>query len=270
MDKHIELYYSSQSDMGSEGKFHHTIALHDAPDGDCSFFKGLCPDLPDGWYQVVQLSTKDRLDFIHGYWLQHLPFQPHSEIAVNDFFSRVDEVCVYLVQPRQQDPFHAEMIYSLRDNAGFYRGKVPADTKDKNLLQELYDPKMVPSDYLAFLEVHRSFGKLMDSGVLAPEEIGEAYDRIQSLIACHSQPLVDVKKQLVEPSSLIPFYESFSLPSYQCFWGEWYPEDEMGNIYFSGLENTISNVLDRQLWPENMAFPTFLDWLAFYLEGIGV
>ena len=42
----------------------------------------------------------------------------------------------------------------------------------------------------------------------------------------------------------------------------------MGNIYYSGIEHTISDFKDPAMWVENLAFSTFLDWLAFYLEGM--
>jgi hypothetical protein len=228
----------------------------------------LCPDLPKGWYEVIQLSTKDRLDFVHGYWLQQLPFLPHMQQAITAFFGRVDEICVYLVQPHYQDPFHAEMVYSLAGNAGFYRGCAPALPEQIDALAQQFPDRMLPKDYVAFLGLHSGFSKLMDSGVLTPDTVLTAYERVQVLINQQQQPLVDKNQQLVDPATLIPFYESFSLPSYQCFWSDWYPEDEMGNIYFSGLENSISDVQEADLWTENLAFPTFLDWLAFYLEAI--
>ena len=47
----------------------------------------------------------------------------------------------------------------------------------------------------------------------------------------------------------------------------WYPGSEMGNVYLSGIDYTISDYRDRKEWADRLAFPTFLDWLAFYLEG---
>ena len=60
------------------------------------------------------------------------------------------------------------------------------------------------------------------------------------------------------------------MPFFQCFWLEWYPEDEMGNVYYSGVANTISDLAAKATSAENMAFPTFTDWLMFYLETIEV
>jgi hypothetical protein len=70
------------------------------------------------------------------------------------------------------------------------------------------------------------------------------------------------------PKSLIPFYESFGQPFFQCFWGDWYPDQEMGNVYYSNATKKIlvSNKKDDCL--ETMAFETFTDWLVFYLEKL--
>lgn len=95
----------------------------------------------------------------------------------------------------------------------------------------------------------------------------EVYERFQQMLK-----KLDVLKTTdeieVNPKTLIPFYESFGMPFYQCFWSEWYPEEEMGNVYFSDLTKTISSTHLRESSPENMAFPTFIDWLKFYLERI--
>jgi hypothetical protein len=42
----------------------------------------------------------------------------------------------------------------------------------------------------------------------------------------------------------------------------------MGNIYFSGIETTVSDISDLKTWAENLAYPTFLEWLTAFLEGI--
>jgi hypothetical protein len=72
----------------------------------------------------------------------------------------------------------------------------------------------------------------------------------------------------VNPKSVIPFYESFGIPFYQCFWGEWYPQQEMGNVYFSHTTKTISDVGGTDSSAESMAFQTFVEWLMFYLERV--
>ena len=41
----------------------------------------------------------------------------------------------------------------------------------------------------------------------------------------------------------------------------------MGNVYLSGIDYTLSDVSDKKAWAENLAFPTFSEWLAYYLRG---
>ena len=72
----------------------------------------------------------------------------------------------------------------------------------------------------------------------------------------------------LDPHSLFPFYEEYGLGSFQCFNAEWYPGSEMGNVYFSGIDYTLSDISDRSTWSENLAYPTFLEWLTEFLEGM--
>jgi len=127
---------------------------------------------------------------------------------------------------------------------------------------------MLPSDYLAFLQIHDGFSKTTDStGITPSNEMHKSYTQLQEIIQQHD-PIVTKKGTAVDPSTLIPFYESFGMPYFQCFWAEWYPEEEMGNVYYSGALRTISDVYGGGLSTETMAFPTFTDWLMFYLERI--
>ncbi len=80
--------------------------------------------------------------------------------------------------------------------------------------------------------------------------------------------LTTTKGVAVNPHSLIPFYKSFGMPFFQCFWGEWHPESEMGNIYYSDLTRKICACTKKDECVETMAFETFTDWLMFYLEKI--
>ncbi len=45
---------------------------------------------------------------------------------------------------------------------------------------------------------------------------------------------------------------------------EWFPKSEAGNVYYSGIDNTICNY--HNLDNCNLAFATFSDWLIFYLD----
>ena len=57
-------------------------------------------------------------------------------------------------------------------------------------------------------------------------------------------------------------------PCFQCFFAAWTPNEQAENVYYSMIEKTPSDISDRNSWQENLAFPTFLDWLIFYKESI--
>ncbi len=117
------------------------------------------------------------------------------------------------------------------------------------------------------MEIHNGFSKTTDTGIISTRMMPLVYERFLSLIDKDNPPLT-TKGKSVNPRSLIPFYESFGMPFYQCFWKDWYPENEMGNVYYSGSAHTISDPENGDLSGDSMAFPTFLDWLFFYLEII--
>jgi hypothetical protein len=96
----------------------------------------------------------------------------------------------------------------------------------------------------------------------------EGYNAFQEMLGSVIDPITTPSGAIVNPASLIPFYESFGMPFFQCFWGEWYPEQEMGNVYLSPASRMISTCKKRGECDESLAFETFTDWLMFYLEKI--
>lgn len=217
-------------------------------------------DLPRGWFELSRLSAQDRIEFTRDYWLDTLPYHPRAHPGFFEFFEQLDDVAVVLMQRRDGEPFDAELVYSLADNRSFFRGKPPCtEAVEMNL----------PRDYLAFLQIHNGFGKLSEMGLLEVEEIAYAKRRVMDL-------LIKTKKRVksgvidVDPGALIPFYEVLGLSSFQCFYTDWYPGSEMGNVYLSGIDYTLSDVRDKKTWTENLAFPTFSEWLVYYLQGMNL
>src|SRR5262249_1478434 len=118
-----------------------------------------------------------------------------------------------------------------------------------------------------FLQIHNGFCKFTDTGMIPSAFVGKVYREFQAQLSTQD-PLLSATGDSVNPKTLIPFYESFGFPCFQCFWVESYPAQEMGNVYYSGLTHTITDHTSGMAAPENQAFPTFLDWLMFYLEVI--
>ncbi len=269
MDNHVNDYFSESSDQTPKGNFHKVIAVHNSPEITWKSFSQKIPDLCKGWFELVHLPSKDRIEFTRDFWLTKLPYHPNLNDFLIRFFDSVDDIGLFITQQKFDDPFEAHLIYNLKGGNSFFRGACPA-TEDRIMrLQKLFPDIILPDDYLAFLQIHDGFCKTTDcTGIISSKKMEETYQRFQALLAQEEPPQEGYAQQSFDPKTLIPFYESFGMPFFQCFWSEWYPEHEMGNVYYSGLTKTISNVKNNNSSIENMAFQTFTDWLMFYLERI--
>jgi hypothetical protein len=221
--------------------------------------------LSQGWFELCRLPLADRIEFVRDFWMNMLPYQPAFHLFISDFFERLDDLGVVLSQSSKEAPWVAEMVYSLKENRSFFRGLLPCKEAD---LEEFKNSIHItlPRDYLAFLRIHNGFGKLSELGLMRVDQVREARESLTEQLMVAERPLM-LGTQMIDPDSLIPFYESFGLASYQCFFADWYPGNEMGNVYLSGIDYTISDYMDRKGWADHLAFPTFLEWLAFYLAG---
>lgn len=267
MDSHAVEYYSSYSDEVPSRRFHRVIALHDNPHLIWEEASEMAPQLCKGWYELSRLRTMDRIEFTHDFWLAKMPYHPLLNEALSKYFSSLDDVGIFLVQKQNDEPFEPQMVYSFAQNDGFFHGNAPALENEIFALQKRFSDYILPVDYLAFLQIHNGFAKLTDTGIMKSTEMKEQYQIFQAILQ-QEDPLVTVDGAAVNPRSLIPFYKSFGMPFFQCFWGEWYPENEMGNVYYSGLTKSISDCTKSDFHIETMAFETFTDWLIFYLEKI--
>ena len=95
----------------------------------------------------------------------------------------------------------------------------------------------------------------------------ELYDRFQEMVA-KFDVLKTPRGAEVDPKQLIPFYESFGMPYLSMFLGGMVSGRGNGQcLLFRSDPNDLLRP-GREPSPENMAFPTFIDWLKFYLERI--
>jgi hypothetical protein len=267
MDSHVSEYYSVYSEETSHGRFHQVLALHEEPMADWSEVSKLSPQLKRGWFELAQLSVQDRIDFTRDFWLAKLPYHPNLPEFLTAFFATLDDIGVFLTQQSYEDPFIPHLVYSLANNRGFYHGETQSNEGDLIDLQKAFPDYILPADYLAFMQIHNGFAKFNDTGILPSTDMKSRYESFQALFR-EDEPLSTSKGKPVNPKALIPFYESFGMPFFQCFWGEWYPEQEMGNVYYSVTTKMISSCTVQDDGLENMAFRTFTDWLMFYLEKI--
>lgn len=266
MDRHIRNFYRECSDDTPRGHFHSVIDIKKEKNYLWAELVEKCSNLCKGWFELAQLSTQDRIDFTREFWLSKLPFHPGMALFLDKFFSRIDDITPYLVQPASDAPFEAHLVYSLKKGNGFFRGLSPAQEPDLQLLKQQFTGVIFPEEYLAFLQIHNGFCKTTDSGILKAEQVKETYTFLQNLIAS-KEGIIKSGKKPIDPVKLIPFYQSFGMPFFQCFYTEWYPNNEMGNVYYSHVTNGISNLLEKSS-VQNLAFTTFANWLMFYLEEL--
>jgi hypothetical protein len=249
-----------------EALFKQVLFLEETPNLKWDEVVRKAPRLPRGWFELSRVAPRDRVEFIRDFWLDRMPYHPSAHPAFFDFFEQLDDVGIVLTQVSEEMPMEAELIYSLADNSSFFRGKPPARDEAIYEMKNEIDINL-PYDYLAFLRIHNGFGKLSEMGVLEAEGLAHAKRRVMDLLLQASKRVKSGEID-VDPGSLIPFYEALGLSSFQCFYTDWYPGSEMGNVYLSGIDYTLSDVSDKKGWTENLAFPTFSEWLAHYLQGM--
>lgn len=267
MDSHAIEYYTPYSEESSYSHFHAVIALHENLDLRWQEALKISPRLSRGWYELAHLSKEDRIDFTKEFWLSKLPYYPGCTEFLGKFFGSLDDIGIFLTQQKYDDAFEPQFVYSRANNGGFFHGEAAATEAEIGILQKQFQDYLLPKDYLAFLQIHNGFSKLTDTGILKINEMEENYQNFQTMLE-EGEPLILSESNTVNPHSLIPFYKSFGMPFYQCFWGEWYPDQEMGNVYYSNLTNTISDCKKPDCRVETMAFETFTDWLTFYLDTV--
>lgn len=247
----------AQKFFQTDSNFEKVRVLSEEPEARWEQFAEELTDLPRGWFELSRISPRDRIDFIRDFWLHRIPFHPSIRSIVSEFFDRLDDIAVVLRKEKEEDLWNAELVYSLRDNSCFFRGLPPPTEQD---IAELRGEMGVhfPRDYLAFIHIHNGFGKLSELGVLKIEEIPDARRRVMELVL-QAEKTVQFGNAAVDAGSLIPFFEAYGLASFQCFYADWYPGSEMGNVYLSGIDYTLSG-----------ANETFLEWLAQYLQGVNL
>ena len=222
--------------------------------------------LPRSWFELSRISPEDRVEFSREFWLSKLMYHPTATERLEAFFDQLDDIAIILTRQTKEEPWESELVYSLADNSSFFRGLIPAEDDQIDWVKKKLRADL-PRDYWAFLQIHNGFGKLTEIGILPLDKLEEAKIRLLNAIYSLDIPL-RWKEREIDPASLYPFFEEYGVGSFQCFNAEWYPGSEMGNVYFSGIDNTLSDISDRKAWSEQLAYPTFLQWLVNFLEGM--
>ncbi len=267
MNSHVHRFYRKFADEQAPIRlFHEVIGPHEVPQLSWEEIVGKAPLMPKGWYELSHLKPSDRIEFARDFWLSTLPFLPSGHAFFQKFFSKLDDVGIYLTQLRYDSAFESELVYSLKDGSCFYHGSPPCTEEEISQLK-LDFQNLLPEDYLSFLKIHDGFSKHSDVGIIKTRYLKDVGKQLQEEMEQEASDFFSGGNR-IDPIDLIPFYESFGSPSYQCFFAGWTPLNEAGNIYYSSSDQVISDIRDPAAWQENLAFPTFLNWLIFYLESV--
>lgn len=252
----------------TENLFQEVLFFSENPRANWEEISKKVPSLPRGWFELSRISSRDRVEFTRDFWLDRIPYHPSAHPGLFEFFEELDDVAIVFTRSRGQEMFDCELVYSFADNSTFFRGKPPAQDRDVEALKQEMNVNL-PRDFFSFAKIHDGFGKLSEMGLLALDQIGDARRRVVHFLLQKDQP-IKIGEKVLDPGALIPFYETLGLFSFQCFYTDWYPDQEMGNLYLSGIDSTVSDITDRKRWAENLAFPTFSEWLVDYLQGMNL
>lgn len=212
------------------------------------------PQISKGWFELSKLQPPVRLEFIRDYWINAVPYFPHVYAAFDRFFSQVEEIGI--VGSKRG----VYMTYTLKTT--FFIGGIPLSDEGIETLKGQFDFPF-PKDYLHFFRIHNGFAKGKDTGILPAEALPDACKNVRS-----REGIIRCGQEVVDLQELFPFYRSFGLDVYQCFYQNWYVDGQVGNVLCSLAEGKISDFRTREKGEEYLAFTSFLDWLIFYLEGL--
>lgn len=268
MNSHVRNYYRN-SGLSSlwECHFYEAIPLHEREEITWKQASDLVPSIPKIWHDICQLSKKDRIEAVFSLWMKQLSGSQENLNNLSTFFQNLDDVGVFLFNLGPDLPYETEMVYSLADESCFYHGMPPIALEDSLYLSGQFGG-LLPKDYLSFLHVHNGFSKHTDTGVFRGQDILRMYRKLIRDISERGL-LIKNRGHFIDHKDLIPFYESFGTKSYQCFLKEWHYGSDVGNVFFSLRDGSISDYQSFDSITNTLAFTTFFDWLNFYLEPIG-
>lgn len=263
MDRHLLDYYTARSPQYPAGYFHAVIDLETHLKMGWEKLVQICPSLPHGWFELVHLADVDRIELMQEHWL--LKISPHPKIkeAIAQFFLSLDHIGVFLSQRNYDDPFEPELIYRLSGSGEFFRGRPGATAEEIGALQKEFVEYILPLDYTSFLRIHDGFSKWRDKGLLGSQDLALACIDLQELLERTS---VSISHLSVPSRSLIPFYQSLQGADFQCFWNDGTSLQRLGEGIEPPPTLGVVSIMDPK--KEIRSFPTFLDWLIFYLEKI--
>ncbi len=261
MHPYVFEYYAGKSD-----RFSDVIVLSETRELSWTEVQKMAPDIPRGWFELAHLCANDRMEFVGDFWLRSLPFIPAISEFMALFFASLEDVAPIMWQHKAGEPYQTDLVYSMAGRNCFFRGGAPLSEEKINFIKR-QNNSMLPADFCDFYKIHNGFAKNFDEGLFKAESIFEFTKAFQESIQA-DQKSVQSGLRKIEGAALIPFYRDLSQESMQCFYLDWYPSGGVGNVALSARDYKISDLTDKTMLAENMAFVSFLDWLVFYMEEV--
>ncbi|AZU10477.1 hypothetical protein [Chlamydia psittaci] len=219
------------------------------------------PRLPRGWYELMGLSKKDRLDFCQEYWLTVLGIDDNQFPGICRFFSLLDSLDVYIYRS-VNEPYGVKMLYTFSDGRCGFQGEPPLlDMKGYCF------PSLGDDGYYKFFTIHNGFGKWEDEGIFSYRSLAKVQHKLQQLlIRLGKIPHDDDCASL----GIFPFYGYEEPLTYQCFLFD--PEVRRDfpspNVLLSteSLQHrTLGSIELLHLTTSH--YPSFISWLENYLHS---
>ncbi|ANH78193.1 hypothetical protein [Candidatus Chlamydia sanziniae] len=221
------------------------------------------PRLPRGWYELMGLSKKDRIDLCLDFWCSILGLEHSASPGICRFFSLLETLEVYIFRfERGKGPYDVKMFYSFCDGRCGFQGAPPLAQSEGRWFPPLGD-----SLYERFFTIHNGFGKWEDEGIFPYRSLARVQQQLR-------QQLVELNKVRSEENcyslGLFPFYGYEEPFTYQCFLFD--PEirrDLSSPNLFLGEESlkhrSLENIELLHLTASH--YPSFLSWLENYLHS---
>ena len=211
MDQNVNEFFHEFYGESPSVNYYKVIRLHQSS-LNWEEVKEKVPHICKGWFELSHVKKDERLEFIEQFWESKLIKFPNFCQFLEKFFRDVEDIEVYLTQKTSDHPFESQLVYSLKGNQGFFRGHLPANDEQIELVRTMFPGTTFPHDYIAFMQIHNGFHKSTDiTGITPLEKLREGYDAFQALFEKNDM-LFTKNKTIIDPSRLIPFYTSFGMP----------------------------------------------------------
>ncbi|WP_063328971.1 hypothetical protein [Chlamydia pecorum] len=220
----------------------------------------MAPRLPRGWFELMGLSKRDRLDFFKEYWSSILSLEDNGFPGICRFFSLLETLEVYIFRV-PQGPFEVKMFYIFEDGRYGFHGEPPLiNAEERNF------PPLRDTHYQRFFSIHDGFGKWEDEGILSYRSLVKAQQKLRQ----HCESLHYIADDTFCSLGLFPFYGYEEPLTYQCFLLD--PE-VCRNLPSPNIrigEKELEHYSSRDLEVVQLCTgyaPSFLSWLEGYVHS---